>query len=178
MPLLLLTVYKKKKKKNLRYTLQPRVNPLEPEGSSGGPMKAKLRAGQKTAGGHSPRTPRGEHTTRGKTAHGETHPPTLALLVICTQARGATPELRRVTGVERLLAAGTSCGMWCLRHAGVLAWDRGPMSYYVRVCMRVCWCRPILTYIYMHTYIIIYLLCLFIIYIYYCNSIFNIVIIQ
>jgi len=44
-----------------------------PEGSTGGPMKAKLRAGQKTAGGHSPRTPRGEtpqggkhHTTRGE----------------------------------------------------------------------------------------------------------------
>jgi len=44
--------------------------------STGGRMKAKLRTRQKTAGGHSPRTPRGEHTTRGETAHGETHPPT------------------------------------------------------------------------------------------------------
>ena len=56
-----------------------------PEGSTGGPMKAKLRAGLKTAGGHSPRTPRGEtpqgrkqHTTRGEQHTGKPtrqHPP-------------------------------------------------------------------------------------------------------
>jgi len=45
---------------------QPKSGVPTPEGSSGGPMKAKLRAGQKTAGGHSPRTPRGETPQGGK----------------------------------------------------------------------------------------------------------------
>jgi len=33
--------------------------------------------------GHSPQTPRGEHTTRGETAHGETHPPTAVSVYLC-----------------------------------------------------------------------------------------------
>jgi len=41
----------------------------------------------------------------------------------------------------------TSCGMWCLRHAGALAWRRGPVC----ACMRVCWCRRICTYIHTST---------------------------
>ena len=45
---------------------QPKSGVPTPEGSTGGPMKAKLRAGQKTAGGHSPRTPQGETPQRGK----------------------------------------------------------------------------------------------------------------
>jgi len=40
----------------------------------------------------------------------------------------------------------TSRGMWCLRHAGALAWRRGPVC----ACTRVCWCRRIFTYT--HTY--------------------------
>jgi len=37
----------------------------------------------------------------------------------------------------------TSRGVWCLRHAGALAWRRGPVC----ACTRVCWCRRIFTYI-------------------------------
>jgi len=37
----------------------------------------------------------------------------------------------------------TSYGMWCLWHAGALAWGRGPVCS----CTRVCCCRRIFTYI-------------------------------
>jgi len=39
-----------------------------------------------------------------------------------------------------------SRGMWCLWHAGALAWRRGPVC----ACTRVCWCRRISTSI--HAY--------------------------
>jgi len=39
-----------------------------------------------------------------------------------------------------------SRGMWCLWHAGALAWRRGPVC----ACTRVCWCRRIFTDTYIH----------------------------
>jgi len=41
--------------------------------------------------------------------------------------------------------------MWRLRHAGAMAWHRGP----VRACTRVCWCRRRVTYIHVHTHILV-----------------------
>ena len=49
---------------------QPKSGVPTPEGSTVGRMKAKLRTRQKTAGGHSPRTPRGKHHKGGNTTRG------------------------------------------------------------------------------------------------------------
>jgi len=53
-------------------------------------------------------------------------------------ARGNT----RVAYMEGLPADKScgGCGVWCVRHAGALAWRRGPA---VCACTRVCWCRRI-----------------------------------
>ena len=59
-----------------------------------------------------------------------------------------SPDCRRVNIPIAMGCCFNSClrtsrGMWCLRHAGALAWRRGPVC----ACTRVCWCRRISTYI-------------------------------
>ena len=44
--------------------------------------------------------------------------------------------------------ADTPWDVWCLRHAGALAWRRGPVC----ACTRVCWCRRIFTLQTYHTH--------------------------
>jgi len=65
---------------------QPESSMATHEGPPGGPMKAKLRAGSKDRRGAQPPHTAGGNTTRGetahhkgRTAHGETHPPTVTV---------------------------------------------------------------------------------------------------
>jgi len=49
------------------------------------------------------------------------------------------PEFILFALTVNVVKPGSTRGMWCLRHAGALAWRRGPVC----ACTRVCWCRQI-----------------------------------